>query len=145
MTLEIYSLISMLFEFKVDFLQRVLRFLWSWREFLNFKIEVTWIGKVSKRTCTKRLLSKRKLGNSMRLFRLLVTPGFHFLLNEVSPRKTVKGDTRFTWSFQTELAAVRGLGDRELTENEESQVRSLIGTRQWYASTCRSDLSFSDK
>ncbi len=40
-------------------------------------------------------------------------------------------------------SAVRGPPDRELTELEESQARSLIGTLQWFASLCRPDLAYS--
>ncbi len=44
---------------------------------------------------------------------------------------------------QMAAIAVRGPPDSELTELEESQARSLIGTLQWFASGCRPDLAYS--
>ncbi len=44
---------------------------------------------------------------------------------------------------QMAAIAVRGPPDREQTEREESQTRSLIGTLQWFASICRPDLAYS--
>ncbi len=44
---------------------------------------------------------------------------------------------------QLTAISVRGPPDRALTEREETQARSLIGTMQWYASICRPDLSYS--
>ena len=44
---------------------------------------------------------------------------------------------------QMAAIAVRGPPDRMLTESEETQARSLIGTLQWFASICRPDLAYS--
>ena len=43
---------------------------------------------------------------------------------------------------QMTTIAVRGPPDRLLTEREETQARSLIGTLQWYASACRADVDY---
>ncbi len=44
---------------------------------------------------------------------------------------------------QMAAISVRGPPDRMLTESEETQARSLIGTLQWFASICRPDLAYS--
>ncbi len=57
--------------------------------------------------------------------------------------KTIQARVNPSKLNQVTSIAVKGPPDSKLTEIEETQARSFIGTLQWFASICRPDLAYS--